>query len=363
MVDLAGQYQRLRTEIDAALADVLSSAHFIRGPEVDDLQQELQAYLGARHVHGVANGTDALQIAYMALRIGPGDEVITPAFTFIATAEAASITGATPVFADIDPETFNLDPNSVENLITPRTKAIVPVHLFGQAAAMDEILAIGRRHIIPVVEDAAQAIGSRYNRKMLGSLGTIGTLSFFPSKNLGAYGDGGALITNDDELYERMAMIANHGGRHKYYNEVVGMNSRLDAMQAAVLRVKLRHLDADVAARKAAAARYDALLASCTDVVTPACRYDHGFHQYTIRVPERDAVAGSLREWGIPFGIYYPVPLPHLPVFSAPGAARSGPIPHTEQACREVLSLPMHPELTGGQQKRVVEAILQSITR
>ncbi len=363
MVDLAGQYRRLKTEIDTAVADVLTGTRFIGGPVVAKLQEELAAYVGARYVLGVGNGTDALQVAYMALGIGPGDEVICPSFTFIATAEAAALLGATPVFADIDRATFNLNPACVEGLITERTKAIVPVHLFGQAANMDPILALGRRHAIAVVEDNAQAIGTTYRGRKTGTLGHIATLSFFPSKNLAAYGDGGAVVTEDTAAYERMCMIANHGGRHKYFNEVVGVNSRLDALQAAILRVKLRHLDAFIAARREAAARYDALFARCSEVSTPhrASYSEHGFHQYTVRVPRRDAVAAHLRKRGIPFGIYYPVPLHRLPVFAELGAARCGPLPETERACREVLSLPMHTELTSGQQEVITNAVLRGL--
>ena len=364
MVDVAGLHRHHWEEMLSAVTAVLSEGRYIRGPEVSSLQDELADYLSAKHVLGVGNGTDALQIAYMALGIGPGDEVITPAFTFIATAEAAALLGATPVFADIDPDTFNLDPARVEELITERTRAIVPVHLFGQAADLDPILEIGRRRGIAVVEDNAQAIGTTHRGRKTGSLASIGTLSFFPSKNLGACGDGGAVVTNDTSLHQRMSMVSNHGGRHKYYSELVGMNSRLDALQAAILRVKLRHLDSFIASRRAAAERYDALFADCVDIVRPfrAPYSRHGFHQYTIRTGRREAVAARLRERGIPFGIYYPVPLSELPVFAAPGAARSGPLPETIRACREVISLPMHTELTPDQQQRVADAVVSGVT-
>lgn len=364
MVDVAGLHRRHREEMLSAVTGVLSEGRFIRGPEVSSLQDELAAYLSAQHVLGVGNGTDALQIAYMALGIGPGDEVITPAFTFIATAEAAALLGATPVFADIDPDTYNLDPARVEELVSERTRAIVPVHLFGQAADLDPILEIGRRRGIAVIEDNAQAIGTTYRGRKTGGLAAIGTLSFFPSKNLGACGDGGAVVTGDASLHERMFMISNHGGRHKYYNELVGVNSRLDALQAAILRVKLRHLDSFIASRRAAAARYDALFAGCADIALPyrAPYSRHGFHQYTIRTARREEVAASLRERGIPFGIYYPVPLCDVPVFAAPGAARCGPLPETRRACREVISLPMHTELTAKQQQRIADAVMRGIT-
>ena len=368
MVDLRGQYLAIKEEIDDAVAEVLGSTRFIRGPVVGKLECELAGYLDGSYALGVGNGTDALQIAYMALGIGPGDEVITPAFTFIATAEAAALLGATPVFADIDPQTFNLDPDRVEELITPRTKAIVPVHLFGQSADMDPFLEIGQRHGLPIIEDNAQAIGATYKGRKMGFLGHVGTLSFFPSKNLGAYGDGGAVLTNDEGLYERMKMITNHGGRHKYYNEIVGINSRLDALQAAILCVKLRHLDAFIEARRQAADRYDALFADSTYITTPhrAPYARHTFHQYTLRIAQdapggRDAVQAHLKAKGIPHGVYYPVPLHRLPVFAEPGAMRCGPLPETESAAAEVISLPMHTELTAAQQEYIAEAVLEGV--
>ena len=358
MVDLQGQYQRLQSELDQAVLAVLESARFIRGPVVDEFCDRLATYIGVPHVHGVGNGTDALQIAYMALGIGPGDEIITPAFTFIATAEAAALVGASAVFADIDPLTYNLDPAKLEGLITPRTKAIVPVHLYGQSADMDPILEIANRHGLAVIEDNAQAIGATYRGQMTGSLSTVSTFSFFPSKNLGAYGDGGAVATADAELLEHMKMITNHGGRHKYYNEVVGINSRLDALQAAILRVKLRHLDSFAEARRSAAQRYNALLAEMDEVTTPheAPYGTHVYHQYTLRVERRDALAQHLRASGIPCGIYYPVPLHRQPVFTKDGQSHP-PLPETERAAEEVISLPMHTELTAAQQLTVVDAI------
>ena len=365
MVDLRGQYLALKEEIETAIAGVLDSTRFIRGPVVGELECALATYLEGTYVLGVGNGTDALQIAFMALGIGPGDEVITPSFTFIATAEAAALLGATPVFVDIDPQTFNLDPNKIEELITPRTKAIVPVHLFGQSADLDPILDIARRHGISVVEDNAQAIGATYKGRKIGFLGEVGTLSFFPSKNLGAYGDGGAVLTNDEARYEHMKMITNHGGRHKYYNEIVGVNSRLDALQAAILRVKLRHLDAFIEARRQAADRYDALFAESAYITTPyrAPYTDHTFHQYTLRIaPEapggRDGLIDHLKAKSIPHGVYYPVPLHRLPVFAEPGAMRQGDLTQTERVAAEVISLPMHTELTATQQEYIAEAVL-----
>ncbi len=365
MVDLRGPYRAIQEEIDAAIQAVLDATQFIKGPAVGQFESDLAGYLGVPHVIGVGNGTDALQIAYMALGIGPGDEIITPAFTFIATAEAAALVGATPVFADIDPATFTLDPAHVEALITPRTRAIVPVHLFGQSADMDPILDLAHRHGLAVIEDNAQAIGATYRGAKTGTLGTAGCLSFFPSKNLGAFGDGGAVLTRDAALAERMRMIANHGGRHKYFNEIVGVNSRLDTLQAAVLGVKLRHLDAYNEARRAAADRYDALFADEPGVVTPvrAAYGTHVFHQYTLRIRDgrRDAVQAHLKARGIPHAIYYPVPLHRLPVFAAEGRARHGDLRETERAAAEVLSLPMHTELTADQQERIAAAVREAL--
>ncbi len=358
MVDLQGQYQRLKPEIDEAIAGVLGTSRFIRGPVVSAFDQALARFIGASHVHGVGNGTDALQIAYMALGIGPGDEVIMPSFTFIATAEAAALVGATVVFADIDPLTCNLDPDQVEPLITPRTKAVIPVHLYGQTADMDPILEVAARYGIAVVEDNAQAIGAEYKGRRTGSLGTVATFSFFPSKNLGAFGDGGAVATQDAALYERMKMITNHGGRHKYYNEILGVNSRLDALQAAILGVKLRHLGSFTAARRAAAKRYHALLAGVDQIATPheASYSRHVYHQYTVRAANRDALVKHLQAHRIPCGIYYPVPLHCQPVFGK-GGSRNGPLAVTERVADEVLSLPMHTELTVAQQEFVAQAI------
>ena len=359
MVDLRGQYLRLQEEINQAITGVLESARFIRGPEVSAFELELAKFVGTRHAIGVANGTDALQIAYMALGIGPGDEVITPAFTFIATAEAAALLGATPVFADIEPDTFNLDPDSVAALITPRTKAIVPVHLFGQSANMDPIVDLAKAHNIAVIEDNAQAIGATYKGQRTGSIGLMSICSFFPSKNLGAYGDGGAILTDDRELAEHVRMITNHGGRHKYYNEIVGLNSRLDALQAAILRVKLRHLDSFTKLRREAAARYDTLF-SQSEAVTPpveATWGQHVFHQYTIRVQGRDQLAAHLKSRNVPHAIYYPVPLHRQSVFAVDAPAVELPV--TDAVCEEVLSLPMHTELTAEQQAYIADSVLE----
>ena len=365
MVDLRGQYLEIKEEIDAAIQDVLDTTAFIRGPQAADFERKLAAYLDARYALGVGNGTDALQIAFMALGVGPGDEVITSAFTFIATAEAAALLGARAVFADIEPDTFNLDPSKIEELITPRTKAIVPVHLFGQSADMDPILQVAARHGLPVVEDNAQAIGADYKGRKTGTIGDIGCLSFFPSKNLGAYGDGGAITTQDEALHARVRMISNHGSQKKYYNEIVGVNSRLDTLQAAILRVKLKYMDRYVAARQAAADRYDEMLGGVAGVTVPF-RHSYGahvFHQYTIRVDPgvksgRDGLADHLKTKNIPHAVYYPVPLHQLPVFIGEAhSAGHGDLRETERAAREVISLPMHTELTAEQQEYVVAAI------
>lgn len=365
MVDLRNQYLAIKEEMDAAIQEVMNSTRFIKGPYVSRFEAALAEYLDGTYVLGCANGTDALQIALMALGVGPGDEVITPAFTFIATAEAAALIGATPVFADIDPKTFNILPESIEALITPRTRAIVPVHLFGQPADMDPILAIAERHGIPVIEDNAQGIGSTYKGRKTGYLGQLGTLSFFPSKNLGCYGDGGAVLTHDEALYQRCKLIANHGSQRKYHNEIVGINSRLDALQAGILHVKLRHLDAYIQARREGADRYDTLFAGHPAITTPYRdeRCLHVFHQYTLRIsPDvpggRDALTRHLSAHNIPHAVYYPVPLHQLSVF-ADGAtpARWGDLTETEHAAAEVISLPMHTELTPDQQEHIAGII------
>ncbi len=374
MVDLRGQYDAIKEEIDEAIQRVIDGSAFIRGHEVEAFETELSQYLEGASVVGVANGTDALQLAMMAMEIGEGDEVITPSFTFIATAEAAALLGARPVFADIDPTTFNLDYHSIESLITERTKAIVPVHLFGQPCDMDGIMEIAGAHGLKVIEDTAQGIGARYKGNPAGCIGHCGTLSFFPSKNLGAYGDGGAVITNDPDLCDRSRLIANHGSKKKYMNETVGVNSRLDGIQAAILRVKLGHLDEYNSKRRWAADLYDDLLSDCEGIEIPfrSPEVTHIFHQYTIRVTgkstedaggkskedPRGALSRRLSENGIPHAVYYPVPLHRLPVFAGGGyGARWGSMVHTENAAREVLSLPMHTELEESQQSFIAETI------
>ena len=359
MVDLRGQYLKLKDEIDAAIHDVLDSARFIRGPIVSQFETALATLTQTKYAIGVANGTDALQISYMALGIGPEDEIITPSFTFIATAEAASLLGAVPVFADIDPQTFCIDPDSAEQCITPKTKAIVPVHLFGQPADMDSLRELGAKYQLPIIEDNAQAIGATYKGVPTGNMGAMACCSFFPSKNLGAYGDGGAILTSDAELEARSRMITNHGGRHKYLNEAVGCNSRLDALQAAILDVKLKHLESFTTARRTAAAYYDSLFENIEEITCPYETPDgsHVYHQYVIRTKKRDELASALTHAKIPYGIYYPVPLHQQPVFQ--GYSQPIALPETEKACQEVLALPMHTELTPAQQDHVGKIVIE----
>jgi dTDP-4-amino-4,6-dideoxygalactose transaminase len=357
MVDVVGQYGHIKKEVDEAIHSVLDSGMFIQGKEVGELERALADYLGVKSAVACASGTDALQIAMMALGIGPGDEVITTPFTFVATAETIGILGAKPVYVDIDGRTFNIDPALIEAAITARTKAIIPVHLYGQSADMEPLLAVARAHGLPVIEDAAQALGASYRGRKVCSLGTIGCISFFPSKNLGCFGDGGMVVTNDSALAESMRVIAAHGSRVRYYHDVLGLNSRLDTLQAAILRVKLPHLEEYNNARRRAAARYNELLAGLP-VTVPfiAPGVDHIFHQYTLRVPKRDGLAALLREKGIPHGVYYPVPL-HLQKAFAMSGGKKGDFPVTERATEEVISLPMHTELTEEHLKFITGAV------
>jgi dTDP-4-amino-4,6-dideoxygalactose transaminase len=362
MLDLRAQYEAIREEVRAALDEVLRSQHFILGPQGRALEEEVAGRCGAAFGIGTASGTDALVLALRACGVGPGDEVILPAFTFIATASAVSILGAQPVFADILPDTFNLDPASVAARLTPRTKAILPVHLYGLPAEMDALTALARARGLRVVEDDAQAVGASYKGRPTGSLGDAGCLSFYPSKNLGAYGDAGMVVTNSEELAARVRALRDHGQTQKYVSAEPGWNSRLDELQAAVLRVKLRHLDGWQAARQAHAAEYAKRLGGVAGVVPPAVPEgcEHVFHQYTVRILEqRDRVQQALAARGIASTVYYPVPLHLQPAFAALGC-RPGELPESERAAREVLSLPIYPELTPAQIHRVAASVAEA---
>jgi dTDP-4-amino-4,6-dideoxygalactose transaminase len=355
LLDLKAQYASMRSEIRHALDLVMESQQFILGPEVEAFEQEIAAYCGCRHAIGVSSGTDALLVALMALGVGAGDEVITPAYSFFATAGTIARLGAKPVFVDIDAATFNVDPNSIASKITSKTKAILPVHLFGQMAEMKEITAIAERHGIPVIEDAAQAIGAERDGKRAGSVGDAGCLSFFPTKNLGAFGDAGMVTTNDSALAERVRMLRVHGYRSRYVNELLGGNFRLDAMQAAVLRVKLRYLDQWTEARQRNAAEYRKLLPK--GVVLPL--EDPGRHiynQFVIRHPRRDALMESLRQENIGCEVYYPLPSHLQPCFADLGH-KPGDFPVSEMASRESLALPIYPELSLEMLQRVSAAV------
>jgi UDP-2-acetamido-2-deoxy-ribo-hexuluronate aminotransferase len=365
MVDLVTQYEHMQNEIDAAVLGVIRSGRFIGGPEVDGFRDELQAYQGCKHVIPCANGTDALQIVMMALGLEPGDEVITPTFTYIATAEVIGLLRLTPVLVDVDPRTFCLDVEQVRAAITPRTKAIVPVHLYGQCADMEALLQIGREHGIHIIEDNAQAIGSDYHfsdgrTAKSGSMGTYGCTSFFPSKNLGCYGDGGAITTNNDDLAASARMIASHGQSRLYVHDVIGVNSRLDAMQAAILRVKLRQLDAYIARRTALADAYDAAFATVPQITTPFRhpRSKHVFHQYTMQLEgaDRDELKKYLEARGVPSMVYYPIPLHGQKAFSSAHRSAKG-FPVTDELCRKVISLPIHTEMQPDQLDHIISSV------
>lgn len=353
MVDLHTQYLEIKDEVDQAIQSVIDNTAFIKGPAVTEFAGNLSDYLGAKHVIPCGNGTDALQIALMALDLKPGDEVITPAFTFIATVEVIALLGLKPVFVDIEPGTFNIDTGKIEELINEKTKAIIPVHLFGQACNMDKINNLAKEYHLHVVEDNAQAIGCTFKREdgktaKTGTLGTIGCTSFFPSKNLGAFGDGGAICTNDDQLGDQLKYLANHGMEKRYHYDHVGVNSRLDTIQAAILNVKLKKLDQYIQNRQRAAKYYDEHLKGIDFITTPARNgySDHVFHQYTMKINgiDRDALQGYLKENEIPSMIYYPVPL-HLQKAYAYLGYKEGNLPVTEECCKKVISLPMHTEL------------------
>lgn len=369
MVDLQTQYQHIKSDIDRGIQAVIDGAAFVKGPAVSDFQAHLEAYTGAKHIIPVGNGTDALQIALMGLGLKPGDEVITPTFTFIATAEVVALLGLTPVVVDVDWDTMNISAEAIRKAITPRTKAIVPVHLFGQCADMESVMAIAREHHLYVVEDACQAIGAQYTfadgtTRQAGTMGDIGCTSFFPSKNLGCYGDGGAIFTNNDELAAQMRAIANHGMVVRYHHDRVGVNSRLDAIQAAVLDAKLPHLNDYITARQRAAAFYDHAFAGNPHILTPAHqpRSTHVYHQYTLRLPDinRDALREALAAQGIPSMVYYPVPL-HLQKAYQDPRYHAGDFPVAERLADCVLSLPMHTELDDEQLSAITSAVLTFI--
>lgn len=347
MVDLSTQMSHIRSEINSALAEVLDQSAFINGSQVKTFSKELAEWNNVTHCIPVANGTDGLQIAMMALDLKPGDEVIVPVFTYVATAEVIALLNLKPVFIDVDEKTFNLDVNQLESVLTKKTKAIVPVHLYGQTANMDEIVEFAKTHDLFVIEDTAQAIGAEYKGKKAGNIGHIGVTSFFPSKNLGCYGDGGAIFTNDDELAEKIRMIANHGQKVKYYHDIVGVNSRLDTLQAAILSVKLKHLNTYIHNRQKAAEFYDKELGELDWLEIPVRSQDstHVFHQYTIKIKEgkRDELKDHLNTFDIPSMIYYPVPLHLQKAYS--GLALKGDFPVAEMLCEQVISLPMHTEL------------------
>ena len=369
MVDLQTQYQHIKEDIDRGIQAVIDSAAFVKGPAVTEFQSHLEAYTGAKHIITVGNGTDALQIALMGLGLKAGDEVITPTFTFIATAEVVALLGLTPVVVDVDWDTMNISVEAIRKAITPRTKAIVPVHLFGQCADMEPIMAIAREHHLYVVEDACQAIGAQYTfsdgtTRQAGTMGDIGCTSFFPSKNLGCYGDGGAIFTNHDELAAQMRAIANHGMVVRYHHDRVGVNSRLDAIQAAVLDAKLPHLDEYIAARQRAAAYYDKAFAGNPHVLTPArqAHSTHVYHQYTLRLlgVDRDKVREALAEKKIPSMVYYPVPL-HLQKAYQDPRYKAGDFPVAERLAGCVLSLPMHTELDDEQLSVITSAVAEIV--
>jgi len=367
MVDLRAQYEKLAPEIDEAIKSVLRSTAFIKGPEVKLFEEELQKYMGVNHVISCANGTDALQIAMMALELKPGDEVITTNFTFIATVEVVALLGLKLVLVDPDPHNYNISVDAIRKAITPDTKAIVPVHLFGQCADMENIMKLAKEHNLFIIEDAAQATGADYvfpdgTRKKAGTIGTIGTTSFFPSKNLGCYGDGGALYTNDADLAKKIRSVANHGMKMKYHHDDIGVNSRLDTIQAAVLNVKLKKLDRFNDARASAADFYDKALTGCPSIIIPerSPNSSHIFHQYTIRVTngKRDELKEFLGAVGIPSMVYYPGPLHLQNAYRYLGYGEND-FPVTSQLCREVLSLPMHPDLEQDQLDHIVQNVLE----
>lgn len=372
MVDLKGQYEGIKNEVNNGIQEILADTSFINGPHVHAFQKELEEYLGVKHVIPCANGTDALQIAMMGLGLKPGDEVITADFTFAATVEVIALLQLTPVLVDVDPDTFNIDPEEIKRAITPNTKAIVPVHLFGQSADMDAIMKIAKEHDLYVIEDNAQAIGANYhsangNTQKAGTIGDVAATSFFPSKNLGCYGDGGAIFTNNDELAHIIRGIVNHGMYERYHHDVVGVNSRLDSFQAAVLSAKLKNLDIYNEARKEAAFKYSEAFRDHEDIQTPVRAGDcdtHVFHQYTLKIKngKRDALAKHLQENGIPFGIYYPIPL-HRQKAYLDDRYEEKNFKITNRLVEEVISLPMHTELDDEQIDHITKTIIDFLNK
>jgi len=369
MVDLKGQYEKIKDEVNASILNVLDSTAYINGPEVKGFQSELETYLDVKHVIPCANGTDALQIAMMGLGLKPGDEVITADFTFAATVEVIALLNLTPVLVDVNPDDFNIDIAAIEKAITPKTKAIVPVHLFGQCANMDAIMKLAEKHDLFVIEDNAQAIGADYasadgTNKKAGTIGHVASTSFFPSKNLGCYGDGGAIFTNDDELAHIIRGIVNHGMYKRYHHDVVGVNSRLDSVQAAVLRTKLKNLGNYNSARQLAASKYDKAFERIDCITTPVRNGDHVFHQYTLKVNgvDRDGLAQFLNDNDVPCGVYYPIPL-HSQKAYVDKRYNEADFPVTNQLIKEVISLPMHTELDDEQIEFITSKVIEFVKR
>jgi len=369
MVDLVSQLEKIKPSIDAVINEVMSKAQFINGPEVSAFQSEFQDYLGVKHVIPCANGTDALQIALMSLGLNRGDEVITPSFTYIATTEVIALLGLKPVFVDVDKDTFCINPESIEKAITDKTKAIVPVHLYGQACNMEQIMSIAKNHKLHVIEDNAQAIGSEYTfedgtRQKTGTIGDIGCTSFFPSKNLGCFGDGGAICTNNDDLAGKMRMIANHGQSKRYHHDIVGCNSRLDNLQAGILRIKLKKLDGYLSARRKSADFYDSAFQNIKGIKSPLRRDNnkHVFHQYTLTLEgiDRDGLHEYLAKKDIPSMIYYPIPAHRQKMFQSFNS-ESTPLPVTDWLTERVISLPMHTELENEQLKYITDSVLEFV--
>lgn len=363
IIDLASHYNSIKNEIDKVVLEVLSSGYYVLGPNVKALEEEVSKYLDIKNVIACANGTDALTLSLMTLGIKTGDEVITSSHSFFATSEAIALVGAKPVFADISEEDFNINPNNIEKLITKNTKAIIPVHIYGQICDIEQIVQIAKKHKLYVIEDCAQAIGTSFKNKKAGTFGDIGTISFFPTKNLGAFGDAGAIVTNNDEIAEKLRKLRVHGSSKRYVHEYIGLNSRLDEIQAAILRVKLKYLDKWNSSRQLAAKKYDELLKDVHSISRPSIKQDsnHIFHQYTIKLKNRELLYKKLQERNIEAIIYYPIPIHLQEAFSCLGY-KKGSLPITEKICDEIISLPMYPEITSEIQEYVVENIKEILT-